>query len=175
MRSRLTLISPVYIYDFGKSYDFPGGKFGTAERGERVLMYAIVYLQRMVALRALDIPENQLGCALAQLGHHLLHYYQTKQRRVFQFDPSKSSAYKKSSFTFQDLTSWVLNRQWTRSDGKGNHEKLSIQPAKYAKLFDDAIQAQITYVTNSYKGNNPPALWDDCKKKMALASMPPFA
>lgn len=40
----------------------------------------------------------------------------------------------------------------------------------------NAIQAQIAYVTNSYKGNNPPALWDDCKKKMARASMlPPFA
>lgn len=60
-------------------------------------------LERMVALHALNIPSNQLGCAFAQLSLHLLHYYRAKQRSVFQYNPSKSSAYTGSSFTFQDL------------------------------------------------------------------------
>ncbi|CAI6326765.1 unnamed protein product [Periconia digitata] len=159
---------------------FPVEKFGPC--GANVYLWALVYLHRLITMKALPIPHSQLCCWLWQFGSHLLECYQKGpgvKIAKFQYDSSRLKEYEKhlkGSFDFQRLTWWVMNPHWAKTDANGVIVVNSIQPLDYAKMFDAAIQSQLDFLEEINKNSEKAiALWAEYKQKMERACKPPFS
>jgi hypothetical protein len=132
----------------------------------QVFLWSLVSLHRRRVL-GYAISDDHLGSWICQFGNHLVincKSWNKPHPSSFAYDAEKLATYKteypKASLTFARLTQWILS-PYMRANG--------VWIGQYAKLWDDAIDAQIQYRLNKTDAN-----WDTFGKAMEATRKLPF-